>query len=147
MRRQQKGTFTPEVFQCEDRRGLAMRRQENELLLRLLLVEQYARLVSRPCSSDAELGEYFLIPPSSAFDWCLRKTAAFLENHVRQQRLSALLYDPELEDAVPVFIFMGACMRMVYMGAGMETDGDLHTFQPCAAVVPNLPSSVPSVFV
>ena len=121
-----------------------MRRQENELLLRLLLVEQYARLASTPGSSDTELGEYFLIRPSSAFDWCLRKTATFLEDHVRQQRKAALLYDPELEDAVPVFNFMGACMRMVYMGAGMETAGDLHAFQPCAAVIPNVPSSVPA---
>ena len=121
-----------------------MRRQENELLLRLLLVEQYSRLASTPCSSDTELGEYFLIRPSSAFDWCQRKTDTFLEDHARQQRKAALLYDPELEDAVPIFNFMGACMRMVYMGAGMETAGDLHTFQPCAAVIPNVPSSVPA---
>ncbi len=91
-------------------------------------MEQYARLASTPCSSDTELGEYFLIRPSSAFDWCRRKTDTFLEDHVLIQRKAALLYDPELEDAAPIFNFMGACMRMVYMGAGMETAGDLHTF-------------------
>jgi len=68
----------------------------------------------------------------------------FLWEHVLHKRKAAPLYDPELEDAVPIFNFMGACMRMVYMGAGMETAGDLHTFQPCAAVIPNVPSSVPA---
>lgn len=130
------GFTTDEDAQCEERK--------NEILLRLLLAVLNAQISCDPSSNEAEVGQCALLRPGSAFDWCRMNTKGILDHHVRYRSRDSILYKPAIEDAVAVFRDMGACMRMVYMGAGMETASDVPTVQTCPRVAPSVLASAPA---